>query len=293
MELTQLRYFVEVARLEHVTKAARVLNVAQPALTQAMHRLEDEIGVPLFVTKGRNIVLSPDGKYFFEKLEPTLRNLYELPEHLRQMAKTENRTLHLNVLAASSLTTDAVIEYQKIDESMRIELKQNAQSDLYDVCVTTRLFYQLPPTEHDMMFVCTEKIYLAVPNIPRFRGMKSIALHDVRDLGFIALLGSRQLRQICDKYCMNAGIVPRIIFESDSPTAVRNMIAANMGIGFWPEFSWGKLGTEKVLLLEIADPVCSRDILITGRKNKQDNGAVERFYHFLTDYFRAASEHRL
>ena len=123
--------------------------------------------------------------------------------------------------------------------------------------------------------------------------MKSIALHDVCDLGFIALLGSRQLRQICDKYCMNAGIVPRIIFESDSPTAVRNMIAANMGIGFWPEFSWGKLGTEKVLLLEIADPVCSRDILITGRKNKQDNGAVERFYHFLTDYFRAASEHRL
>lgn len=292
MELTQLRYFVEVARLEHVTKAARVLNVVQPALTQAMHRLQDELGVPLFVTKGRNIALSPYGSYFFEKVEPMLRNLDELPERLRQMAKTENRTLHLNVLAASSLTMDAVIEYQKIDDSLRIELKQNDQSDLYDVCVTTRLFYQLPP-RHDLLFVCTEKIYLAVPNIPRFQGRSSIALHDVRDLGFIALLGSRQLRQICDKYCMNAGIAPRIIFESDSPAAVRNMIAANMGIGFWPEFSWGKLDTEKVLLLEIADPVCSRDILITGRKNKQDNGAVERFYSFLTDYFRAAAEHRL
>ncbi|MDE5899693.1 MAG: LysR family transcriptional regulator [Treponemataceae bacterium] len=293
MELTQLRYFVEVARLEHVTKAARILNVAQPALTQAMHRLESELGVPLFVAKGRNIALSPYGAYFLEKVEPMLRNLDELPEHLRQMAKAENRTLHLNVLAASSLATDAVIEYQKIDDSLRIELKQNAQSDLYDVCVTTRLFYQLPPAGHDLLFVCTEKIYLAVPNIPRFQGVRSIALRDVRDLGFIALLGSRQLRQICDKYCMNAGIAPRIIFESDSPSAVRNMIAANMGIGFWPEFSWGKLDTEKVLLLEIADPVCSRDILITGRKNKQDNGAVERFYHFLTEYFRAAAEHRL
>ena len=58
MELTQLRYFLEVARNEHMTKSAEKLHIAQPSLTKTIHNLEDELGVPLFVPNGRNIVLS-------------------------------------------------------------------------------------------------------------------------------------------------------------------------------------------------------------------------------------------
>ena len=68
MELTQLRYFLKVAELQHITKAAEELHVAQPALTMTIHRLERELEVPLFGSKGRNIVLTEYGKYFYEKL---------------------------------------------------------------------------------------------------------------------------------------------------------------------------------------------------------------------------------
>ena len=44
MELQQLRYFDEVARTQHVTNSAKKLNVAQPALTQSIRRLERELG---------------------------------------------------------------------------------------------------------------------------------------------------------------------------------------------------------------------------------------------------------
>ncbi|WP_418831353.1 LysR family transcriptional regulator, partial [Paraeggerthella sp.] len=47
MELQQLRYFHEVARSEHITNSAKKLHVAQPALTQTIHRLEQELGVKL------------------------------------------------------------------------------------------------------------------------------------------------------------------------------------------------------------------------------------------------------
>ena len=56
MELTQLRYFAEAARLQHITRAAEQLHIAQPALTQALHRLEAELEVPLFVQRGRGVV---------------------------------------------------------------------------------------------------------------------------------------------------------------------------------------------------------------------------------------------
>lgn len=295
MELTQLRYFLEVAKTQHVTKSAETLHVAQPALTQAIHRLENELEVPLFSSKGRNIVLTPYGKYFYEKLEPLLKSLNELPENLREMAKTENATIHLNVLAASSLVTEAIIEYQKIDDELHIQIHQNEKNDMDDIRVTTEISAQTHEnkTSDDSNFICTEKIFLAVPNIQEFQEKKEITFEGIKSIGqkwgFVSLLGSKHLRSICDKYCADAGIKPNIIFESDNPASVKNMIAANIGIGFWPEFSWGALDTSRVRLLKITKPDCKRDILITCKKNKAENSHVENFYKFLTGYFKMAS----
>lgn len=295
MELTQLRYFLEVAKTQHVTKSAETLHVAQPALTQAIHRLENELEVPLFSSKGRNIVLTPYGKYFYEKLEPLLKSLNELPENLREMAKTENATIHLNVLAASSLVTEAIIEYQKIDDALHIQIHQNEKNDMDDIRITTEISARTHKnkTSDDSNFICTEKIFLAVPNIQEFQEKKEITFEGIKSIGqkwgFVSLLGSKHLRSICDKYCADAGIKPNIIFESDNPASVKNMIAANIGIGFWPEFSWGALDTSRVRLLKITKPDCKRDILITCKKNKAENSHVENFYKFLTGYFKMAS----
>ena len=70
MELTHIRYFLEVARTEHVTQSAKTLCIVQPALTHALHKLEDEIGVKLFRTQGRNIKLTEAGEYFYRKAKP-------------------------------------------------------------------------------------------------------------------------------------------------------------------------------------------------------------------------------
>lgn len=285
MELTQLRYFIKVAELEHITQAAEELHIAQPALTQTIHRLENELEVPLFTNKGRNIVLTEYGRYFYESLTPLLNKILELPNQLREFSKYENTTVHLNVLAASNLVTQAIIEYQKIDDSLKIKLFQNDDNDLCDICVTTRLFYQEPKLKNWQKFICTENIYLAVPNNEKYKDKKSITLNEIKDEQFISLSGAKQFRAICDKYCKSAGIKPNIIFESDSPQAVRNMIAANIGIGFWPQISWELIESNNVKLLPIVDPKCSRDILISYSKNKSDNSKIENFYTFLTDFF--------
>ena len=127
----------------------------------------------MFAQKGRNIVLTPYGTFFYEKLRPLLSTLNSLPDQLHLMAKTENTTIHLNVLAASTLVTEAIIEYQKIDDEIRIQIQQNEQNDFYDIGVTTRLFYQEPESPHNSIFVCTEKIYLAVPNISISSGIET------------------------------------------------------------------------------------------------------------------------
>ena len=67
MEINQMRYFLEVASTQHVTRSAERLHIAQPALSKAIHNLEQELGVPLFASKGRNIVLTEYGNIFRKK----------------------------------------------------------------------------------------------------------------------------------------------------------------------------------------------------------------------------------
>lgn len=64
MELLQLQYFRTVARMEHMTKAAKELRIAQPALSKTIARLEEDLGVPLFDRQNRQIKLNEFGRAF-------------------------------------------------------------------------------------------------------------------------------------------------------------------------------------------------------------------------------------
>ncbi|MEZ3435834.1 MAG: LysR family transcriptional regulator [Lachnospiraceae bacterium] len=296
MEFMQIRYFLEAARTKHMTNSAKNLHITQPALTQAIRRLEDNLGVPLFAPKGRNIVLTEYGKYLQKKLEPLMAQIDDIPEQLKMMVALEGETIHMNVLAASSLVMEAIIEYKKEHGDINFQLQQNSESELYDIAIRTKLFYQGDGKENS--FACAEGIYLAVPRNKKYQNRSSICLSEVAEEGFISLLGSREFRYICDRFCQHAGFTPKVIFESDNPSAVRNMIAANMGIGFWPEFTWGSAQNEHVRLLKIEEPVCQRDIIINYNRNKTDNRNVVEFYEFLKKFFmerklRGCRSHRV
>ena len=68
MNWQYLRYFEVVAREEHFTRAADQLHITQSALSKSIDNLENEIGVPLFESHGRNIRLTKYGQIFSGRL---------------------------------------------------------------------------------------------------------------------------------------------------------------------------------------------------------------------------------
>lgn len=296
MELTQIKYFLEVAESQHMTKSAEKLHISQPSLTQSIHRLEESVGVPLFASKGRNIVLTEYGKYFQKKVKPIVEALDALPEQMKVMAKLSSETIHLNVLAASTFVTEAVIEYKSNKKNLNFQLVQGDENELYDISITTSFVHESKANKvtdnksysaneiKDNEFLCEEKIFLAVPCVEKYKDRTSIRLNEVMEEGFISLAGSKQFTAICDKYCRSVGFKPKIIFTSDNPAAVKNMIMANMGVGFWPEYTWGKVDEEHVRLLEIEDLEFKRNLIISYNLNKMDNCNVVDFFEFMKDF---------
>ena len=290
MELLQLRYFLTAAEFQHMTKAAEHLQIAQPALSQAIHRLETELGVTLFERKNRSIELNEAGRLLQKRLIPIIGALDCIPSELKADQYLTNHTIHLKLLAASSLITNRIIAYRSLRPDVNFQLYQSDTHDgQFDLCVSAIR----SDVEHEeypgCIIMLEEDLYLAVPTRSPYGDKKSIKLSDTRNAGYICLAGSRPIRQICNSYFSEAGFSPNVIFESDTTESVRNLIAAGLGIGFWPQYSWGPLEGEwgptspasPVKLLPIKDQVCRRQIILFCSPRGKENPIVMDFCNFL------------
>lgn len=285
MELNKLYYFYIVAKHQHVTHAAEELHIAQPALTKAIKILEQDLGVPLFYKRKRNIYLTSFGEHLKGRLDSVFNVLDKIPQEFADLKKQEKYTVNLNVLAASTVVTEAIVNFKKKNEQAIFQVIQNEEEMDCDISITTNAvdFSKLPPFEKRC--IIEEKIYLAVPEKSEYGLKDSIDLKDVKDKGFVNLAGSRLFRTICDKFCLSAGFKPKIIFESDSIIAVKNLIGAGTGIGFWPAFSWGKTAAD-IKLLPIENPVCQRELIIGLHNSGSVSQVVEDFFEYLIEYMR-------
>ena len=175
MELLQLEYFYAVAQNQHMTRTAEQLHIAQPSLTQSIRRLEKELGVPLFYRSGRNIALTTYGEALQNALTPVLKTLHQIPTQLQQMALEREKTIRLNVLAASTLVTQALISYKKDHDGLHFRLIQNSQCEDADITVFTRENFQIPADTKERYELFKERIFLAVPHNSPYASEKASA----------------------------------------------------------------------------------------------------------------------
>src|ERR687895_2442076 len=101
MELNWLKQFLVVARLEHLSRAAEELHVAQPSLSRTIARLESELGAPLFERSGR-LRLNDAGKLFRDHVE---RSLGELEAGRRAVDEATSGELGTVRLASETFLT--------------------------------------------------------------------------------------------------------------------------------------------------------------------------------------------
>ena len=223
-------------------------------------------------------------------LREPLAALDQIPDQMQQLARRSAYTLHINVLAASRAVTDAVIAYKHDHSEILFSIMQNELTQICDLSVDTLTEKRSTPETAENTVSFQEQILLAVPSHSLYSGLRSIDLKELKEEGFICLAGNRKFRKICDQFCQMAGFHPKIIFESDSPATVRNLIGAGSGIGFWPEHTWGAVG-EDVKLVPIANPQCSRELQISLHPQDSARTAlVHPFYHYLIHYFESLFE---
>ena len=283
MELLQLRYFHEVAQTQHMTNSAKRLGVAQPALTQAIRRLEGELDAKLFERVGRNIRLTPCGEALEDKVAPLLAAFDEIPSAIAQAKGQERNTVRIDVEAATTMTVDAIAAFRATVPQAAFVINQANSEARWDVRVRTEAHGGAAMPDARTSEVFRERICLAGPKAQA--NGEPIRLADFAGAPFVCLAGTRGFRGVCDELCLKTGFAPNVVFESDSPDVVRKFIALGLGVGFWPERSWGALEGSEVVLAPIADAGFERDIVVETAKHPLGQKAAE-FHAFLLEFIR-------
>lgn len=281
MDIQKLKYFYTVSKLEHITKASEELHISQPSLTQAMHLLERELGVPLFKKQGRRIALTEFGVYLKQKLETLLPEFDNLPNQLNQLKNVVNKTVKLNILAASTFVINSIMRYKKNNPGVIFDFEQSEVKSDCDILITTNGAKSNRQQAPIKRCVKEEQIFIAVPKESSLAEHLSVNLEQLKDENFIMLSSSRLFGVICNKFCSSAGFTPKILFESDSPSAVQNIISMGTGVSFWPEHSWGKIRNKNTILLPVSPQNCKRDLIFELYDKRPTSKYAKDFYNFL------------
>ena len=126
----QLRYFLEVARDGHVTRAARKLSISQPSLTRSVKRLEAELGTTLLAHRGRGVELTEAGAAVAAELSELMPRIDMLAELARTAEDVGNSTIHICVTAATALVVDAMAEWEMAHEGAAFQMSQDLDVEL-------------------------------------------------------------------------------------------------------------------------------------------------------------------
>lgn len=283
MELLQLKYFLAVAESEHMTNTAKQLHIAQPALTQSIHRLEQELGVSLFERAGRGIRLSPAGTYVRDRVKPAMETLENVVRDVQLFQQGEQGVVRVGVHAASGVAIDGIAAYSELNPHVSFEITQDERERHRDVIVTTITPRGSSTVENAVEKTpFSERIGIAVPASSALGNTASLA--DFASERFIALAGSRRFREVCDTFCARRAFTPHIAFESDNPLVVKKMIGLGLGVGFWPDHSWGDLDPKSCRLVHLQETEFTRDVIVAKTSRCTPDSEAQRFYEFLLDY---------
>ena len=194
MNLSHLRYFVELAHTRHYTRAAEHLFITQPSLSHAIGQLESELGVPLFERSGRNTTLTRLGEEFLVCAERTLSTLDSGVESLRRSAQGEGlirlglvRPLGVDFipdLAARFLAENPGKEIHfTFGTGVTQQLLDGLLARRYDL-----VFSSMPPAELGLSArsVVRQDLVLVVPPDHPLAGRKSIDLEETLSYPYVS-----------------------------------------------------------------------------------------------------------
>ena len=288
VNLELYRVFYTVAKCGSLTKAAEELYISQPAVSQSIKQLENQLGISLFNRTHRGMDLSAQGgKMIFSKIEQALTLFAEAETLVSQINTSATGAIRIGASETifEYFLSEKIVEFHEKFPAVKIELRSDVTPNTVEQLKARQLdvaFVNLPIEEDPDLklygnrmrisdsFVVGEK-YKALSENP-------IGLSTLEKYPIITLEQNTVARRSLDNFLQSIGVTLKPAVEVGSWDMMKRLVAKGMGLGVIPTEYAEKEINEGTLYKLITDPVLPvRSVGVLLLKNAPVSYAVRAF----------------
>jgi len=288
MELRQLRYFQLVSRLGSVSRAAERCHVAQPAISIAIKKLEDEFGIQLFDRSQKRFSLTFEGNIYLQRVDKILTLVEDSVIEMNDYRTLQKGVIRIGIppMLGAFLFPYIFSKFQQVYphwtldtvEGGTLAIQTQLERGELDVGV---IILSAMSVHLETLPITTGELAVCLPHEHPLSIFPRISMEQLRDEPFILLHEDAYSRQLVIEECLKCQFSPRIVFSSSQIETILGLVEQGAGISFLIDTIVQK--HSNIISRPLAEPLCIK-IGLAWNKDRYLSKASHAFINFIKDY---------
>lgn len=236
ISLRQINYFVTAAETGSIAEAARIANVAQPSVSWAILKMEEVLGIELFIRQhAKGVALTAAGRRLLPEARAILRMAEEFESAANEQTSELTGTLTVGCYStlAAAYIPPIIAEAARLHPRMRLEIHEDTVDKMLERLASGQIEIALAydvdlPGDIIKLRICSAMPYALLPGGHRLLERESVSLTELKDDPFV-LLNSKPAEHYFLSLFDALGVKPRIAYTSPSFEVVRSLVAQGLG----------------------------------------------------------------
>ena len=295
MDLRQLNFFLQVASAESFTRAAERLHIAQPALSIAIRKLEEELDLLLFNRQGRKITLTAEGEALARHAQIIFKQVQEARQELddlRGLLRGEVR-VGITPMLGSFLFPQIISSFKQRYSGLQLFVNSDSTWNFQRKIAVGKLDIAViageVPEGLDSHLLVRDEVVACVHRTNRLAARQKASLHELLSVPLIHFTKGYHLRELIDQRAMMEGLTVNVVAETNLFALARGLVKEELGLAFFPKMI---VGQDSQIAAISCDPPLFLDVAIVWRENAVLSRANKLFVDYIIqevdDYYLLA-----
>ncbi|MDQ0113262.1 LysR family transcriptional regulator [Paenibacillus harenae] len=285
----QLECFIQICKEGSFTKAAEVLMISQPTISQQIRFLEVEVGSPLFERAGRGVKITADGEILYEKALSVMRLIEESKKETHELRNARARENKLSIGISPMDFFSLIPRFLKFHEqypdiTLKFASAENTSQQLLDSSIDIGITdnHDLNKEIH-MMHLYKEEQALVVYADHPWADRTFVSFQELEDLESSLFVGDISLIEHLHTFSAKIAKSLQSKFESTSTAILLSMVLQKMGVAILPASLIENFSGQQLKMIRLVDPTPVREIKLIFKKVHYNNPSVQKCIDFFLE----------